>query len=180
MSQPPPVASDSRGGSMHPQKETVMRRPRPLLAVVALLALAGLAATAVTATPDRAAGRETQLQRALDRVVAAGVPGAVLLVREGDRTIRLASGYENLKPRTPMRADDRFRVGSITKTFVATLVLQLVAERRLPLEDTVSAGCPGSSRTGSGSPCTSSSTTRAGYSTTAATASSSLTLIGTR
>src|SRR5947209_4258690 len=30
---------------MHPRKETVMRRPRPLLAVVALLALAGLAAT---------------------------------------------------------------------------------------------------------------------------------------
>ena len=64
-----------------------MRRPRPLLAVVALLALAGLAATAVIATRDRVAGRETQLQRALDRVVAAGVPGAVLLVREGDHTI---------------------------------------------------------------------------------------------
>src|SRR4051812_43373720 len=128
---------------MHPQKETVMRRPRPLLAAVTLLALAGLAGTAVTAAPYRAAGRETQLQRGLDRVVAAGVPGAVLLVRERDRTIRLASGYENLKPRTPMRANNRFRVGSITKTFVATVVLQLVGERRLALEDTVERWLPG-------------------------------------
>src|SRR4051794_37624767 len=89
---------------------------------------------AVFALPPVAAGNETsgrpaKLQRALDQLVAAGVPGAVLLVRDGDRTIRLASGYGNLKPRAPMHATDRFRVGSITKAFVATVVLQLVNER---------------------------------------------------
>ena len=66
-----------------------------------------------------------RLQQALDAVVAAGVPGAIVLVRDGDRTIRLASGYGNLARRTPMRASDRFRVGSETKMFVATVVLQL-------------------------------------------------------
>src|SRR5204863_9909848 len=78
-----------------------------------------------------------------DRVVAAGVPGAVLLVRDRDRTIRLTNGHGNLKPKAPVRARDRFRVGSITKTFVATVALQLVGERRLVLEDTVERWLPG-------------------------------------
>src|SRR5207302_2500805 len=70
-------------------------------------------------------------------------PGAVLFVRNGDRTIRLTSGYGNLKPKTPMRAGDRFRVGSITKTFVATVVLELVGEGKLALDDTVERWLPG-------------------------------------
>ncbi|MFY9578120.1 MAG: serine hydrolase domain-containing protein [Gaiellaceae bacterium] len=89
------------------------------------------------------AAREAQLQRALDQVVATGVPGAVLLVRDGERTTRLTSGYGSLRPRTRMRAGDRFRVGSITKTFVATVALQLVGEQKLGLEDTVERWLPG-------------------------------------
>src|SRR6267142_1271743 len=96
-----------------------------LLAMLALSVAVAGAATG-TAAPGRAGAREATLQRALDRVVAGGVPGAALLVRDGGRTIRLTSGYGNLKPRTPMRANDRFRVGSVTKAFVATVVLQLV------------------------------------------------------
>jgi D-alanyl-D-alanine carboxypeptidase len=112
-----------------------------LLALLALVA--GVVATATTATPGRSAGHEQELQRALDQVVAAGVPGAVVLVREGDRTIRLTSGYGNLRPRTKVRAGDRFRVASVTKSFVATVVLQLVGERKLALEDTVERWLPG-------------------------------------
>ena len=120
-----------------------MGRRGAILVVVALLALAGVAAAAVTAAPHRSTGREAELQRDLDQVVAAGAPGAVLLVRDGDRTIRLTSGDGNLKPRTPMHAGDRFRVGSITKTFVATVVLQLVGEKKLRLGDSVERWLPG-------------------------------------
>ena len=42
-----------------------------------------------------------------------------------------------------MRGDARFRIGSVTKTFVAALVLQLVEEGRLGLEDTVEHWLPG-------------------------------------
>jgi D-alanyl-D-alanine carboxypeptidase len=42
-----------------------------------------------------------------------------------------------------LRAGDRFRAGSITKTFVAVVVLQLVAEHRLRLGDTVERWLPG-------------------------------------
>jgi D-alanyl-D-alanine carboxypeptidase len=101
------------------------------------LAAAVAVATAGTAAPERIAGRETKRQRALDQVVAAGVPGAVLLVREGDRTIRLTSGFGNRASKSPIRASDRFRIGSVTKTFVATVVLQLAGERKLSLEDSL-------------------------------------------
>src|SRR5205814_7727642 len=87
-----------------------------ILAAAALSALAAGGSLA-TASGDATPPATLRLQQAVDAVVAAGVPGAVLLVREDDRTLRLTSGYGNLKPRTPMRADDRFRVGSITKTF---------------------------------------------------------------
>jgi D-alanyl-D-alanine carboxypeptidase len=119
------------------------RRPRRLL-------VAGLASVAVVAfagTPAFAAdgaGKSTALlQQALDGVVAAGAPGAAVLVRHGDRTKRLGSGLGNLAPQTPMRADDRFRIGGLTKSFTATVVLQLVGETKLALDDTVEKWLPG-------------------------------------
>jgi D-alanyl-D-alanine carboxypeptidase len=126
-----------------------MRRPSREITLALLTALAALFAG--PATPAAAApGREAKLQRALDRVVATGVPGAVLLVRERGRTVRLTSGHGNLKAKTPMRASDRFRVGSITKAFVATVVLQLVGEGRLGLDDSVERWLPGVVPNGSG------------------------------
>jgi D-alanyl-D-alanine carboxypeptidase len=95
------------------------------------------------APPDSAT-----LQHELDHLVAAGVPGAVLLVRDGDRTIRLASGYSIVASRVPARPGDRFRIGSVTKTFIATVVLQLAGEGKLKLDDTVERLLPGKVRGG--------------------------------
>jgi D-alanyl-D-alanine carboxypeptidase len=89
------------------------------------------------------AEQTAELQRALYQVVAAGAPGAVVLVREGDRTIRLASGFGNLDPMTPMRVADVTRIGGVTKSFTATVVLQLVGEEKLALGDTVEQWLPG-------------------------------------
>jgi D-alanyl-D-alanine carboxypeptidase len=121
-----------------------MRTPHRTIATLALVALAVAATVAVaTARTERRPGREAKLQQALDRLVAAGVPGAVALVRVNDQTLRLTSGEGNLQPRTPMRPGDRFRIASLTKSFVATLVLQLASAGRLALNDTVERWLPG-------------------------------------
>jgi len=125
---------------MQPPKENVMGR---YVLVVLLALVVAVGATAAAASAQRAPAREPELQRALDRLVAAGVAGAVALVRDGDRTIRLASGSGNLNAKTPMSTGGRFRVGSVTKTFVATVVLQLVGEGKLRLTDTVERWLPG-------------------------------------
>ena len=115
------------------------------VAVVAVLAIAltgVLVGVARGATP--ATGRVTPaLQQAADELVTAGVPGVVLVFRDGDQRIRITSGYGNLAKSTPMRVKDRFRVASLTKTFLATVVLQLVGERKLALDDTVERWLPG-------------------------------------
>jgi D-alanyl-D-alanine carboxypeptidase len=90
-----------------------------------------------------AANEQAKIQRALDRLTATEAPGAIALVRDGNRTIHLTSGYGNLETKTPIRATDRFRIGSVTKTFVATVVLQLAGEGKLRLDDTIERWLPG-------------------------------------
>jgi D-alanyl-D-alanine carboxypeptidase len=84
-----------------------------------------------------------QLQRLVDRLVAAGAPGAAGLATDETGTWQVAAGLADLGAGRPMRADLRFRAGSLTKPLVATVVLQLVAEGRLSLEDTVERWLPG-------------------------------------
>ena len=47
-------------------------------------------------------------------------------------------GYADLKTKAPFQLPDRFRIGSNTKTFVVTALLQLVDEHRLKLTDPIS------------------------------------------
>jgi D-alanyl-D-alanine carboxypeptidase len=76
-------------------------------------------------------------------VVDAGAPGALVLVDDGSSRREEASGLAFVQDRVSLHAGDRFRVGSITKTFVAVVVLQLVDEHRLELDDTVEHWLPG-------------------------------------
>jgi len=54
-----------------------------------------------------------------------------------------AEGVADLRDQRPVRPDDRFRIGSVTKVFVATVVLQLVAERKVDLDTPVQHYLPG-------------------------------------
>src|SRR3954470_22009929 len=83
-----------------------------------------------------------RLQALLDELVTNGASGALARVDDGQHTWRLASGAARLDPRQPLRPAARFRVGSVTKSFVATVALQLVGEGRLRLDDTVDRWLP--------------------------------------
>jgi len=60
-------------------------------------------------------------------LVASGVPGVIVRLRDGDEVRELAKGEASV--------DDRFRVGSVTKTFVAALALDLADRGLLSLDD---------------------------------------------
>jgi len=50
--------------------------------------------------------------------------GAIGAARHGEDLAQAAAGIANLASGQRMRPDDRYRAGSITKTFVAVVVLQ--------------------------------------------------------
>jgi len=93
---------------------------------VALIALTSVGSVAIIIGGVALRSGPTRLSP--DAVVAAGSPGALILVDDGSSRREAANGLAVLRGRVPLRVRDRFRVGSITKTFVAVLVLQLVDE----------------------------------------------------
>ena len=96
-----------------------------------------VAVPAVSDSPGEPIGR------AADAVVEAGVPGVAVYVRNQAHTTVVTRGYDDLEAKRPMSVEDRFRIGSVTKTFIATVVLQLVDERKLSLDDSVEQWLPG-------------------------------------
>jgi len=100
--------------------------------------LVGSAGSAVGPNRDDAA-----LRAALQAVVNAGATGAIGLVDDGTDVSAVAVGAARLDPRRPLHVRDEVRVGSITKSVIATITLQLVGEGRLQLGDTVERWLPG-------------------------------------
>jgi D-alanyl-D-alanine carboxypeptidase len=92
-------------------------------------------------SPSRAALLRMQL--AIDAMVADGTPGMYVLIRHGSRVTELRSGRPNVNSERPWTDRSRFRVGSVTKTFVAAVIMQLVGEGRLRLSDSVERWLPG-------------------------------------
>jgi D-alanyl-D-alanine carboxypeptidase len=95
-------------------------------------------------TGERAGGGHAATQRAMDALVAkTGIPGVAGQASGRDGVWKGASGTGDLRTGKKRGADDRFRVASITKTFVATALLLQEAEGRLSLDDTVEKWLPG-------------------------------------
>lgn len=96
-----------------------------------------------------------------DLVSPRTVPGAAQLSQDAHGVRFHTAGVADVRTGRLIRPTDRFRVGSITKTVIATVTLQLAAERKLNLDDPVTAHlpastaallpCPGSSDSDSGS-----------------------------
>jgi D-alanyl-D-alanine carboxypeptidase len=70
----------------------------------------------------------------LEAIVATGVPGGVAVAFGPDGRVEAAAGFADLRVGEALTVDHRFRIGSVTKIFVAALVLQLVADGLLDLD----------------------------------------------
>jgi D-alanyl-D-alanine carboxypeptidase len=89
----------------------------------------------VGSSPDRTpnGSLDARLEETLTELLAAGALGAAALAVGPWGRVRSAAGLDSSG--RPLQATARFDVGSITKTFVAALVLALVEEGGLGLDD---------------------------------------------
>jgi D-alanyl-D-alanine carboxypeptidase len=134
----------------------VLRRRSPRF-LVALFVCALVGATAcsdddsgsssgqsdTTAAPDKSSGQLEFDNAAIDAAVEqvleeTTTPGAVVLLRQGDEEFLGAYGTREYGGGEAVTVDDHFRIGSNTKTWTGTVVLQLVDEGELALDDPIS------------------------------------------
>ncbi|WP_157979927.1 serine hydrolase domain-containing protein [Kribbella monticola] len=87
--------------------------------------------------------QEQRLQAVLDSLVSAGAAGVLAQYRDGDEVWSGASGVAELGRPDAVDPAGSFRMASVTKTFTATVVLQLVGEGVLSLDDSLERWLPG-------------------------------------
>lgn len=97
--------------------------------IITLAASPALADSPTLPDPDTAA-----VSAVHRTALTQGAPGALTRIDEGRTSHHIATGEADTAARTPMDTGRRFRVGSVTKTFTAVVLLQLVAEGRVELD----------------------------------------------
>lgn len=84
-----------------------------------------------------------KLQQRLDEAAAEReVVGASLAVRQAGTTVEAATGVTNVRTGLRVTPDTIFQIGSITKAYTATLVMQLVDEGLVDLDEPVATYLP--------------------------------------
>lgn len=122
--QRPPGTSQYRGGS--------------LTVVAALVLLAALSACGQEGAPPLLSGSRPEVDAVFVEYDRPASPGcSVGVIRDGEFVYRKGYGLANLEYGIPLDADSVFRIGSVSKQFVAMLVLLLEEEGTLSLQDDV-------------------------------------------
>lgn len=126
---------------------SAMRRYRRRVALAGVGLLGALAAQACGTDTGDGEPTRTEMYRAvtqaLDTLVDSGFPGAQVTIDGPDGHRVLTAGAGDLATGVPIADDARVRIGSNTKTFVATVVLQLAAEGKVDLEAPIERLLPG-------------------------------------
>ena len=79
----------------------------------------------------------------VDKAIASGFSGAVLIALDGKTLLTKAAGLANRADGTPNRADTKFNLGSINKLFTKIAIAQLMAAGKLTLDTKLAAVLPG-------------------------------------
>lgn len=110
-------------------------------AVVATAAVA--IAGAGTGSAFAAGGSDPAMREVARQVLGVGVPGYLARIDDGRRTGYTAAGVADRATGRELTARDQFEVGSNTKTFTATLILQQVDRGMIQLDAPVERYLPG-------------------------------------
>jgi Tol biopolymer transport system component/CubicO group peptidase (beta-lactamase class C family) len=105
-----------------------------------LIALGLMLTAGLIGTSGAARGEDTSAPPPVGRVAREMPPGAksvIVFVSVGGKEYVATTGTRRPK------ADQRFRIGSVTKTFTATIVFQLMEEGKLRLDSTLEEHLPG-------------------------------------
>ncbi|MEM7117079.1 MAG: serine hydrolase domain-containing protein, partial [Chloroflexota bacterium] len=85
----------------------------------------------------------TEIQAKMDNITAGELPpGAVIWIDAAGYQFQGASGVANLTDNTLMLPEGAFRIGSITKMFTATVIIQLAEDGVLALDDPLAGWLP--------------------------------------
>src|SRR5690606_11152769 len=87
--------------------------------------------------PDLAAYRARLDEHLTSLAAEHGVPGAACGVLMGDESAVATYGIANVATGVPVGPDTLFQIGSITKVYTATLVMQAVGARVISLDEPV-------------------------------------------
>lgn len=125
-----------------------MWRKNVVVAAILVTALAGCAQSTlppVDRDGRRSADRDAQLTAAVPELMRqASIPGAIVGVwQEGKPAYVRAFGVQDTSTGQPMTADLHMRIGSLTKTFTVTALLQLAQQGKLGLDDPIDKYVPG-------------------------------------
>lgn len=82
-------------------------------------------------------------KQVMQETVQLGTPGILAKTSNNGKISSYTAGVADLNTKKTMKSDYRFRIGSVTKTFTATTVLQLVGENRVQLDDPIEKWLPG-------------------------------------
>ena len=117
---------------------------RPLLSVPALSVTVALFAGCASAPrTENPAAVEASREQVAALVAKERIPGAAIAVTVGNRIAwHDTFGVSDLATRAPVRAETRFRVGSLTKLMTAAALMRLVDEGRVRLDDPVKVTLP--------------------------------------
>ncbi|MEV6926408.1 serine hydrolase domain-containing protein [Dactylosporangium sp. NPDC051485] len=125
-------------------RSATLRVAFTLTAVAAVLTSVTVAYAGSSPRPDTPLREVPRLQQDIDAIHTLGITGAqARLVTPDGRDQTATSGVADLTTGGPVPVDGHFRIASAGKTFVATVILQLIGEGRLALDDTVERRLPG-------------------------------------
>jgi D-alanyl-D-alanine carboxypeptidase len=122
------------------------RRGLVVWAVVASVVAVGIGIAVERAAAPRPSASRPVLQQILERLVTGPgrvAPGVTAFVSGPQGIWSGAAGVANVRTGAAMWPDAPMHLDSQTKTWVATLILQLVADGRIRLDDTVERWLPG-------------------------------------